>query len=67
MSLEWCVPGQRRLLLKAAQAYRVLADAAMAVNRLGRSLRYTRMCILCCCESMTIEGVALDNIRSGSP
>ena len=46
----WCQAGSARLLLKAAQAYWVLADAGMSVNRLGRSLRYSRLCILCCSE-----------------
>ena len=41
--------GAAQLLLKAAQAYWVLADAAaMPLNRLGRALRYCRLCILCC-------------------
>ena len=39
-----------QLLLKAGQAYRVLADAAMSLNRLGRALRYCRLCVLCCSE-----------------
>lgn len=48
LPVSWCQAGSARLLLKAAQAYWVLADAGMNVNRLGRSLRYSRLCILCC-------------------
>lgn len=40
--------GVAQLLLKAGQAYWVLADAAMSLNRLGRALRYCRLCVFCC-------------------
>ena len=49
-TLHWSQPGRARLLLKASQSYWVLADAGMSMNRLGRSLRYARLCILCCSE-----------------
>lgn len=46
----WQLKGVCQLLQKACHAYWLLADMAMTLNKLGRCLKYSRLCILCCSE-----------------
>ncbi len=43
----WKMEAGARLLQLASRSYWILAQAANKLNKMGRSLRYLRLCILC--------------------
>ena len=49
---EWKLKAMSQMIQLASQTYWILAEMAMELTKLGRTLRYLRHCILCNSESL---------------